>query len=652
MSNSLHPRTLILLLSSIALMVLPHFLHVRLPIMAFFFLLLTWRFIAIWKPQYLPSQLTVFCLLISGISLLVYMHSGIFGRDAGTMVFITALGLKLLEIKSQRDLYLISYLAFIVAASQFLYLQNIAMAAYILFVSISLLATLLSINGTSLKNTQAIKKSAIILMQAIPLMIVLFIFFPRIETPRWSFLDENNQARTGLSDSLEPGSISKLSLSGEVVFRAKFKGKIPPKQERYWRGPVFSYTDGKRWSASKNIYYQRFQDAVTYTGKAYDYSLLMEPQAKNWVFALDMPAKYSSALRQNVVYQLTTHKAFNKPAEYNISSYANYNTGYITKTEYKDNLQLHAQPAKRIKQLVKKLGGFQQPAEQYIDNVLQHFNKENFHYTLMPPILKDKPVERFLFESKAGFCGHYASAFVTLMRVAEIPARIVTGYQGGSYNPNGKFIEVRSANAHAWAEVWLQGRGWVRFDPTSAIAPERINYGVNIEQQIAQQAISFAPMQLDSHSMSFLKSMRQLWSSADYSWQRWIINYSRSNQMDLLAGFGINTLKKLFYYFLGMVMFISLITAFIVLRTRKNKLSAEQILYQQACDKLAHLQLTKAPHEGANDFLQRVKQAAPQSAAAFAEITQRYIQIRYQKNHDTAPVIQQLKQAVKQFKTP
>jgi len=581
--------------------------------------------------------------------LLVYMHSGIFGRDAGTMIFITALGLKLLEIKSQRDLYLISYLAFIVAASQFLYLQNIAMAIYILFVCISLLATLLSINGASLKNSQSIKKSAIILMQAIPLMIVLFIFFPRIEAPRWSFLDDNNQARSGLSDSLEPGSISKLSLSGEVVFRAKFTGKIPPNQERYWRGPVFSYTDGKRWTASKNTYYKRFLDTVKFSGDAYQYSILMEPQIKNWVYALDMPAKYSSALHKNAVHQLITHKPFNKPAEYIISSYANYNTGYITKTEYKDNLQMPAPPAKRIKQLVKKLGGFQQTPEQYINKVFQHFHNENFQYTLMPPLLKDKPIERFLFESKAGFCGHYASAFTILMRVAGIPARIVTGYQGGSYNTNGKFIEVRSANAHAWAEVWIEGKGWVRFDPTTAVAPERVNSGVNIEQQISQQTISFAPIQLDSQSMSLLKSIRQLWSSADYSWQRWIINYSRSNQMNLLSGFGIDTLKKLFYYFLGVVVFISLITALLVLRSSKRKLTAEQKLYAQACEKLAKLQIIKAPSEGENDFLNRVKQTAPQIAEPFQLITQYYVQIRYQNTQNTERVLQQLKQAVKQF---
>jgi len=650
MTNTLHPRTLILLLSSIALMSLPHVLHVPAPIMAFFFSLLIWRFIAIWKPDYLPSPIIVFCLLLTGIGLLVFMHSGVFGRDAGTMVFITALGLKLLEIQTQRDLYLISFLAFIVAASQFLYLQNVFMAGYILMVSISLFATLLSINARTLNNTQALKKSAIILMQAIPLMIVIFIFFPRVDLPRWSFLDDNNKALSGLSDSLEPGAISQLGLSGEIVFRAKFTGKLPKPGQRYWRGPVFSYTDGKRWSPSKNTYFKRYLDKVRFKGEKYQYKLLMEPQAKNWVFALDMPAQYPYYLQTNTVHQLTTTQAFNKRAEYDISSYAEYNTGYLTKTEYKDNLQIQPQPSQRINALVKKLGGLSEKPETYINNLFKHFRQQKFYYTLFPPLLEKNPIQSFLFDTKAGFCGHYATAFTYLMRAAGIPARVVTGYQGGLYNETGDFIEVRQANAHAWAEVWLKGKGWVRFDPTTAVAPERVENGVNIEQQIAQQAISFAPVLLDSKTLSFLRSARELWSSVDYSWQRWIINYTRKNQLNFLAGLGIKSLTAMLYSLIGSGIVISLIVGLYVLRKQKPKLTPAQRYYAKACHKLAALHLLKQPNEGAEDFLQRVSKDQPQLAGAFQTITQLYSQLRYEENNNNPQVLLQLKQAVRQFK--
>ena len=269
-------------------MTLPHVFHVPIPIIGFFFLLLIWRFIGVWRAEYLPNQFLVFMLLLSGISLLVIMHQGVFGRDAGTAVFVIALGLKLLEIKTQRDLYLISYLAFIVAASQFLYLQNILMAGYTLLVCISLLGTLLCINSRSLTTTQSLNIAGKILIQALPLMVIMFIFFPRVEAPRWSFLQDDNKAMTGLSDTLEPGAISQLGMSGDRVFRAKFSGKIPPQQQRYWRGPVFSYTDGKKWSQTKNTHFKKFLDKVKFHGEAYQYKILMEPQTKNWVFGLDI----------------------------------------------------------------------------------------------------------------------------------------------------------------------------------------------------------------------------------------------------------------------------------------------------------------------------------------------------------------------------
>ncbi|SMG67063.1 transglutaminase domain-containing protein [methanotrophic bacterial endosymbiont of Bathymodiolus sp.] len=231
MQQSISQRTLLFLLASIGLITLPHAFHVPAPIFAFFAILLVWRFLGVWYPAYLPNQMLVFLSLLSGISLLVIMHQGIFGRDAGTAVFIVALGLKLLEIKTARDIYLITYLAFIVAASQFLYLQNILMTAYILLVCVSLFGTLICINSGSLGNVASLKVAGRILLQAVPLMIIIFIFFPRMQAPRWSFLQNDNQAISGLSDTLAPGSISQLGLSDELVFRAKFSSDLPPKKE-------------------------------------------------------------------------------------------------------------------------------------------------------------------------------------------------------------------------------------------------------------------------------------------------------------------------------------------------------------------------------------------------------------------------------------
>ncbi|MDP1969735.1 MAG: DUF3488 domain-containing protein, partial [Methylobacter sp.] len=247
MKPELDKNILIFLLSAIGLIVFPHIYHIPIAIFSFFCLLLSWRFIGVWQKKWLPGKLIIFLLFVCGIALLYSRHQGLFGRDAGTNLFITALGLKLLEIKKERDLYLISYLAFIVAASQFLYEQSILMAAYILLVCCVLLAMLVSINSYKMQIFAAFKTSVIIIVQALPIAVALFILFPRIEAPKWLLFNEQRQARTGLSDSMEPGSISDLRLSDELVFRVKFAGAIPPQRQRYWRGPVLSYTDGKHW---------------------------------------------------------------------------------------------------------------------------------------------------------------------------------------------------------------------------------------------------------------------------------------------------------------------------------------------------------------------------------------------------------------------
>lgn len=629
MDQTINQRTLVFLLSSIGLITFPHIFHVPVLIISFFFVLLLWRFMGIWRPTILPHQILVFLLLLCGIGLLVIMHQGVFGRDAGTAVFVTALGLKLLEIKSQRDLYLITYLAFIVAASQFLYLQNILMAGYTLLVCTSLLGTLICINGQGQTTLQSLKAAGKILIQALPLTAILFVFFPRVQAPHWSFLEDTSKARTGLSDSLTPGSISQLGLSSESVFRAKFTGEIPPPEARYWRGPVFSRTNGKRWTQTGNSHFKNYLDKVEYQGPAYQYKVLMEPQTKNWVFGLDLPAVFGSPLYENGNHQLFTSAPANKRAEYTITSYAKYNTGYITKTELSDNLQLPGKPEKRINELVTHLNGFNAPPETYIKNLFLHFRQNNFYYTLMPPLMEDKPIETFLFDAQAGFCGHYATAFVYLMRVAGIPARVVSGYQGGEYNETGGFIEVRQANAHAWAEVWLSGKGWVRYDPTTAVAPERIEQDVNIEQQIASNAVSFSPMQLNSKTLSYLKMARNLWSSIDYSWHRWIINYDRKHQLSFLSGLGINSLKTMLYWLISLIAMVTILLAIYVFRKQTPNLDKAQIYYAKACKKLIKMGLSREAAEGANDFAERVGTKAPQLKESFTDITQLYVQIRY-----------------------
>ena len=650
MPAEINKNVLIFLLTSIGLIALPHIYHISTAVFSFFTLLLIWRFIGIWRSHWLPNRFLIFLLTLTGIFLLYSQHQGIIGRDAGTSLFITALGLKLLEIKQERDLYLIIYLAFIVAASQFLYEQNILMAGYILFVCCVLLATLISINSIKRDNLLALKTAATLIIQAVPIAVVMFVLFPRVEAPRWMLFNNPNEARSGLSDSMEPGSISKLGLSGELAFRVKFDGAIPPLNQRYWRGPVLSLTDGKRWTQTKNMFFKRFQDKIEYKGRPYRYTLMMEPQHKNWVFALDMPEQFASKLSMNANYQLTTSESPDKRAEYKVTSYSDYNTGYITRTEYRENLQLPDPPSARVIDLVTRLHGFEASPEKFIEALMQHFKQEQFIYTLMPPLMEDNPIETFLFDQRAGFCGHYASAFVYLMRVADIPARVVTGYQGGELNTVGNFLEIRQANAHAWAEVWLNNRGWVRIDPTTAIEPERIEQNIDIDQQIASGAVSFIAIDSEvAQSLSWLKEARQLWGSLDYSWQRWVINYSAANQSRFLSSLGIQTLKQMIYWLVVIIALLTGMLSWILLRRKPQSIEKVLIIYQQFCNKLAKAGLFRKPGEGAIDFADRIKQTYPEHSEAVDGITGLFVKLRYGRQ-STPEDLDELKKQVALFK--
>ena len=631
MTISLEPNksVLIFLLSSIGLIALPHINHVPKAVCIFFYLILSWRFAGIWKRNYLPNAAAIFLLTLLGLVLLFEQHQGILGRDAGTNLFITALALKLMEIKKQRDIYLITYLAFIVAASQFLYEQSLLMGAYILLVCCVLLATLITINSRHPETRQSLKMAGTIMAQAIPVAIVIFIFFPRVEAPRWLSFTEKDENRSGLSDYMEPGSISDISLSDELVFRVNFSGTPPPPHLRYWRGPVLSHTDGKRWTQTKDLEFKKNIVKPSMTGRPYDYTLLMEPQNKNWVFALDMPIAYPANLTRNANYQLLASDNPDKRAEYRITSYPVFNTGPLTQADAQESTQLPEQPSAEITQLARQLGGFTAPAGVYIQKLLNHFRTENFRYTLRPPLQEENPIETFLFKTRSGFCSHYASAFVYLMRVAGIPARIVTGYQGGEMNDVGHFLEIRQKDAHAWTEVWLEHKGWVRFDPTAAIAPERIEQNMDIDRLVLGGEVSFEANEQARAALNWLRQARQLWDSADYNWQRWVINYNSFNQSRFLSSFGINDAKTMVYWMAAIVATITTLLG-VFLLVRKPKPADKALLsYNKFCTKLARRGLSRDTGEGAIDFAERAKAKLPEHSTEIARITSLFVRLRY-----------------------
>ncbi|WP_347985890.1 DUF3488 and transglutaminase-like domain-containing protein [Methylomonas sp. AM2-LC] len=639
-TQSINPQALLLLLASIGLIMLPHSANLPFSSIAFFAAILLWRMLAIRNARLLATSRLILLVTLLGILLLVYQFSGGWSLEMGVTIFIMAFTLKLLELNTSRDVYVLGYAAFIVIATLFLYSQTIAILVYSLILSGCCLAALLALAANQAPDKSAFIRVAMLVLQGLPLAAVIFIVFPRFPAPKWMQVN-SHRSLSGLSETLEPGAISELFTSQELVFRVKFKGDIPPRQALYWRGPVLSYTDGRVWRAVHNDFVQ-YMDKALVQGAPYEYTELLEPQEFNWVYGLDIPVQYDeSKLQRNGYYQLTSLHKQSKASEYDLLSNVNYNTGYITKTEYKESLQLPGEPSQRLLALVKQLKGFTTPPEAFIAALLSYYRDQQFVYTLSPPDMGHSPIEGFLFETKSGFCVHYASSFVYLMRVAGIPARIVTGYYGGELNSIGEFLEIRQANAHAWAEVWLDTKGWVRVDPTSAIVLVDNAAEVSLDNVLS-------PSQHTNHSLfeSSIQNLQQVWHNVDYQWQRWIIHYGEHSQSLIFMHLGITSLTELIVWIAGAFILLVLLLVLFILRGRKNIPEPAVHLYQQFCTKLAKAGLVIQTGEGALDFAQRAQLKFPQLAQQINEITQLYSRLRYERLSDERD-LRQLRLAVR-----
>lgn len=616
------------------LIALPHVIHIPHSIFAFFVVLLIYRLLGVRKASLLPGKPVLFLITVCGLLLLFFEHRTVLGLHAGTSFFIVTLALKILELKQVRDLYLIIFLCFFVAITQFLYTQSILMGWYILLTTGLLVAALIGLTtGTLLTIKQRLKLSGLLLLQAIPIMIILFLLFPRIPAPRIGLPTKTSAAQTGLSDSMQPGQISQLIRSPELAFRVNFKGDPPPPRDRYWRGPVFWHTDGIRWTGVDNpsISVQPIQ----LSGPQFRYDVTLEPHRQKWLFALDLPANKPPGSTLTPELLLIADKTVVKRISYSLISFTQYNTGTLKESERKLGLQLPGTPPPRITDLVSswRTPGAGSPA--IVQKALDYFHQEAFYYTRSPPLYPRDPVESFLFDSKRGFCEHFASAFVYLMRAAKIPARIVTGYQGGELNTVGQFLEIRQSDAHAWAEVWFQNRGWVRIDPTSAVAPERIERGFNALAENNASSFGLDGLNLLG-SGGLFQNLRFAWATLDHAWHQWVISYNAVSQNDFLSKFGLEDLKSLLFTLIGTIAACLLVTALAILRPDKPKLDKALRLYFHFCRKLAKTGIRKQANEGAGDFAHRAIKQHPNLGPDILQITGLYHKIRYGRLSSTA----------------
>src|SRR5690606_17639523 len=458
-------RDTLYLMGAVFLSALPQFAFQPAWVSATFLLLFFWRFGLVISGRWTPRT-SVRLVAAIGCAAGVYaQYHSLIGRDPGTSLLVLFLGLKLMEMQARRDLFVVIFLCFFLLLTTFFHSQSILVATMVLLAVFALVSAMLTIQFA--ENEVAIgrrmRMTAKLMLQAAPLAVVLFFVFPRLSAPLWGTEGLAGAARTGLSETMAPGSIAELSQSDEVAFRVQFDSS-PARRFMYWRGPVLDHFDGRAWSTSRVLPHPSVPASVEVPadGPRHRYSVTLEPTGQRWLFALEAPVwidpAWASRSAIDDAFTLVAREEIGRRVRYDVVSSTDYLPGpNETPSSLRNWLQLPPRSNPRTLALAARWRADGLEPAAMVDRALRMFAEQPFRYTLRPPLLDQDPVDGFLFDTRAGFCEHFASAFVVLMRAVGIPARVVTGYQGGERNEHDDYWIVRQSDAHAWTEVWLGG---------------------------------------------------------------------------------------------------------------------------------------------------------------------------------------------------
>lgn len=586
-------------------------------------------------------------LFVGGMAGIYYSHRTFIGPEGGVSFLVLSAGFKLLESKDKRDYFVLAVLDFFVLATAFLFSQSLLLAAYVGVATLFVLAALTTLQQSEQTNIgTTIKKASAIALQALPLMLILFVFFPRLP-PLWTLNLSQGSGKTGMSDSMSPGDISRLSESSELAFRVEFKGPVPGPDQLYWRGVVLTHYDGNKWTQSDTISWpipagevrpkwvtasNSASTAIGSADAAIQYRVILEPTDQSWLFSLAIPQSPT----KKVLFTRDFRLAYQTPVFTRLSYDAKSWSDQLADKDdlpvwlKNQNLQLPASGNQEALQMARRWHLASASDERYIQQILDYFREERFFYTLEPPRLGENRIDDFLFRTRRGFCEHYAAAFVFLMRAAGIPARVVAGYQGGEKSPLDNYWLVRQLDAHAWAEVWLEGKGWVRVDPTAVVAPDRIERGAaQMATQSAYWGNSIAS-KVRHNNYRLLHSLRNFADYVNYRWYRDVLGYDISSQEGLMQRLlGDNNLLKQLGLMMGLLAVFGGLTLFWIFRGERKKEHPVDRLYRKYCERMAKKGMPREPGEAPFDYAQRIARQMPKMARNAQEIAKIYSALRY-----------------------
>ena len=587
-----------------------------------------WRFAATIRPIRLPGRFWRIVLsIVPVVGVLSAFHT-LNGLAAGSALLVVMGAVKLLETKTRRDEVVV------VGASLFLLLAACLDRSNLLRVPLYLAEAWLCCaalavaahEGSSLSSKAAASLAFRSLVLAGPLAIVLFLFFPRVAGSFWA-LPASGRAQTGLSDEMSPGSISELSNSDSIAFRAWFRDELPPPELRYWRGPVLHDFDGYTWRRVPGSYYRSTQPV--FVGHDYAYRVALEPQADRWWYALES-VRESPARNVFMTFdrQLIGPEPVSQVINYEAVSNTHSTTAEpLTVSTRRLDLRLPSARNPKSLELGRTLRAQSTSDADFIHRTLEYFRTGGFQYTLTPPLLDFNSIDDLLFNTRRGFCGHFASAFVMLMRAGGVPARVVTGYLGGERNPIGGYLVVRQSDAHAWSEVWLEGQGWTRVDPTAVVEPDRLQRGL-----LDLLSDSMSPERRFIFRNNFLARLRFAWDATNAWWNDQVLSFNMAGQLSILRRLGLPEPDwKTLAWALGIGLAAWLGVIAILLRRAPPRAKRDETArtYQRLCRKLAAAGLIRKNWQGPLDFAASIERERPDLAKRVGPMLRRYAELRY-----------------------
>ena len=633
-------RDTVFQLGVIAWTLLPHAAHLPLWCSLLAAVILLWRGRLALNGSSLPPRWSVAAVLVLAVLLTVWSERTVFGREAGVTLLVVLMALKTLELRARRDALVVFFLGFFVVLTNFLYSQSLVVALSMLVSVWGLLTALvlahMPVGRPPLQRAGLLAARAALL--GAPLMVLLFALFPRM-APLWG-VPQDATGRTGLSGTLQMGGVAEIANDDSIAMRVRFFGRVPSADQLYFRGPVLGSFDGREWTRLTPSFPppQRLRSELQVFGSPVEYELTLEPSRLSLLPLLEMTPDrpdaapdiegFTLTLRSDAQWQLdrpvtervrlrakawTEHRHGPRRDLLGLRDYVSLPGGYNPRSLSWANA-LRSQP--------ENAGA---DARRLADLLLAHVRSNEFTYTLEPGKYGRDAVDEFWFDRKLGFCEHFAASFVVLMRAMDVPARIVTGYQGTDPEPVDGYHIVRQSHAHAWAEYWQPGDGWVRVDPTAAVAPERIQVSRNLQSPRGLVANA-----LDSVSPVFALQLRQAWEAVNNRWNQWVLNYSRGQQLDLLRrlGFSAPDWADLSYLLIGLLCAGSLAGAGWALWDRHRQ-DPWQRLQQRVARALHALGVTVAAHDPPRQRAARVRQALGERGAELAAQLEALDRARY-----------------------